>query len=549
MNKTVNINLGGVFFHIDEDAFQKLSHYFEAIKHSLSNSSGQEEIIKDIEMRIAELITEKQRSDKQVVSLIEVEEVMAIMGQPEDYRIDGEAEESPTPFKSIRKPKKLYRDTDHKVIGGVAAGLGHYFGVDAIWFKAMFLIFVIAGFGTGIIAYLILWLVIPEAVTTSEKIEMKGEPVTISNIEKKVREEFETMSERFRNSDGSVGSQIHSMATSLSLILTNILQVFAKIVGFFIIAISSLALFGITIAMLVVAFTSSAKLMPWQNKINALIYNDLPLWSIALLGFLALAIPLFFFLILGLKIVSNRLKLLGNIARFTLLGVWISAVVALIYFGLNQAYELAYEGKVVEKIGLTLKAQDTLFVKFKNNDYYSKEVSDQEDFVFTQDSANTNLIYSNKVRFRIMKTDQKTPYLEIEKLANGKSLFEAKKRANKIKYAFEIVGNQIILDNYLLTALENKYRCQEVEVYLYLPEGVLFSPNQNIRFYDESDYHLQLNSANELYKMTGNVLTCLNCLAKEDSDGKLKTTTTIKVNGDEVITTEVEETKWEYKGK
>jgi hypothetical protein len=90
MNKTVNINLGGLVFHIDEDAYQKLTNYFEAIKRSLSNTSGQDEIIKDIEIRIGEIILEKHTNDKQVISLREVEEIISIMGQPEDYRIEGD---------------------------------------------------------------------------------------------------------------------------------------------------------------------------------------------------------------------------------------------------------------------------------------------------------------------------------------------------------------------------------------------------------------------------------------------------------------------------
>ena len=90
MNKTVNINLGGMFFHIDEDAYQKLTRYFDAIKRSLSNSSGQDEIIKDIEMRVSELLTEKQKTEKHVVGLKDVDEVITVMGQPEDYRIDEE---------------------------------------------------------------------------------------------------------------------------------------------------------------------------------------------------------------------------------------------------------------------------------------------------------------------------------------------------------------------------------------------------------------------------------------------------------------------------
>ena len=125
MNKTVNINLGGMFFHIDEDAYQKLTRYFDAIKRSLSNSTGQDEIIKDIEMRIAEIITEKHTNDKQVINIREVDEIITIMGQPEDYRIedDGQPKQAAPNFDYVRKSKKLYRDTEKGMFGGVCSGL------------------------------------------------------------------------------------------------------------------------------------------------------------------------------------------------------------------------------------------------------------------------------------------------------------------------------------------------------------------------------------------------------------------------------------------
>ena len=189
MNKTVNINLGGMFFHIDEDAYQKLTRYFDAIKRSLSNSNGQDEIIKDIELRIGELISEKHTSDKQVIHIKELDEIIAIMGQPEDYRIDSDENEAQNNFNATNRiHKKLYRDKEKGSIAGVCTGLGHYFGVDAVWIKILFL--VLASTSFGIIAYIILWIVMPEAITTSEKLEMTGEPITISNIEKKVKEEY-----------------------------------------------------------------------------------------------------------------------------------------------------------------------------------------------------------------------------------------------------------------------------------------------------------------------------------------------------------------------
>jgi hypothetical protein len=178
----------------------------------------------------------------------------------------------------------------------------------------------------------------------------------------------------------------------------------------------------------------------------------------------------------------------------------------------------------------------------RSNAYYAKDFSDHEDFEFTQDSTGTGLIYSNNVRFRIVRTEQTAPYLQIEKISRGKTVLDARKRADKISFTFEIKGNRIILDDYLLTQLENKYRGQEVEVFLYLPEGMSFSPDKNIRYFDasyESNYNLKLNSDNEVYKMTNKDLICLNCKVDEDAYEAVQSRT-VKVIGDDVITEEVQ---------
>ncbi|HRB73323.1 MAG TPA: PspC domain-containing protein, partial [Flavobacterium sp.] len=188
MNKTVSINLGGFFFHIDEDAFQKLNRYFDAIKRSLS-PDGRDEIMNDIESRIAELLSEKLSSDKQVVSLTEIDQVIAVMGQPEDYRLEDDTDNPKQTYTtySSNGSKKLYRDKEKGMLGGVAAGFGHYIGLDPLWLRIILILLTLAGFGAGIVAYIILWILVPEAKSTAEKLEMTGEPITISNIEKKVR--------------------------------------------------------------------------------------------------------------------------------------------------------------------------------------------------------------------------------------------------------------------------------------------------------------------------------------------------------------------------
>ena len=553
MNKTVNINLGGMVFHIDEDAYQKLSRYFDAIKRSLSNANGQDEIIKDIELRIAELISEKHNSDKQVISIKEIDEIITVMGQPEDYRIEDEANTtSANTYNDNSTNKKLYRDKENGMVGGVLAGLGHYFGVDKVWLRILLLVMVFA-WGTGVLAYIILWIVMPEAVTTAEKLEMKGEPVTISNIEKKVREEFDTVSEKIKNVDyDKMGNQVKTgaekFATSIGDVLMNVFKVFAKFLGIILIMTS--------LAMLVILFIGVFTLgstafidFPWQDFVNAGNFSDYPIWAFGVLMFIAVGIPFFFLLLLGFKLLSPSIKSIGNITKYTLLALWLIAIGILISIGIKQATEFAVSGRIIKKETIALKENDTLYIKFKHNDYYAKNINEHNDFMITQDSANANVIYSNQVRISILKTDEKLPYLQIEKEAKGKSLSEARKTAETIKYGYKIVGNHLILDNYLLTDFKNKYRDQEVELFLYVPEGTLLKPDSSVQDYDNSDdsfFNLHHSSDNYLYKVGSSQIKCLNCPQEEnewndidenDTDSKDDTIKEVilKINGRDII--------------
>lgn len=564
MNKTVNINIGGLFFHIDEDAYQKLTRYFEAIKRSLSNSSGQDEIMKDIEMRVAELLTEKQKSEKHVINTKDVDDVIVVMGQPEDYRIDEDSDDKPKePFYPYTKSRKLYRDKDRGTIAGVCTGLGHYFGIDAVWVKILFLILAFTSF--GVIAYFVLWIAMPKAVTTSEKLEMTGEPVTISNIEKKVREEFDSVSNKLKNVNyDKMGNEVKNgaerVAGGIGDVLTSIFKVFAKILGTIIIIFSSLLLLVICITSIILIFSSSMPNNFILNHIDTPIGLETPIWVQGILFLLAAGIPMFFFLILGLKLLVTNLKSIGNIAKYSLLAIWIIAVGILISLGINEAIQIAFDGKEVKKEVINIAPTDTLKIKFKNNDFYSKDKYDKIDFRLTLDENNKEIIYSNNVTIEIMPTEETLPYIQIERLTVGKSAKDARNRAEKIRYGYKIEGNQLILDNYLLTDAVNKYRGQRVELFLYLPKGTLFKADENVQDYDTTNndfFNLHFSSKDYIYKVENSKVKCLNCPADENEFKDVEDSTTeiitnendstdvvtVKVNGKTVI-----ETKSEKKG-
>lgn len=553
MNKTISINLGGFFFHIDEDAYSKITRYLDAVKRSLA-PEGREEIIKDIESRIAELFQEKIKNEKQVISLTEVDEMIAVMGQPEDYKIDEE------PYRkefnsndTYYTSKKLYRDEDNKVLGGVCAGFGHYIGIDAIWLKILFIILTISG-GFGIPLYIILWILLPKAVTTTQKLEMRGMPINISNIEKKVKEGIDDFTSKLNDIDtdrimNNVKSGSNKVGSTIEDIFTTIFKIFGKLLGGFIVLISSISLISLLVGTIFMFFSTTLDHvhMPWNEYLRASNYTDFPMWILYIFSFFAAAIPTFFILILGLKLLVSNLKSIGSYAKYSLLALWIISVAFLIYFGISQASQVGYEGKVVEKKELMLTSVDTLKINMKYNSFYTKNVSNRTDFKFTADENDKEVIYSNNVKIHLMKTDEARPFLQIEKISNGSSYNNAKERATKINYNYDIQGNSINLDNYLLTDRNNKFRDQEVHIYIYIPKGTIIFPNENISDFltnRNSDIDMYYGKENYHYKLIDNELECLDCPIEENFDenewNEKENEVNLRINGKDIITSETE---------
>ncbi len=202
MKKTVSINLGGFAFTIDEDAYVHLNGYLSTIERHFSKSEGCEDIISDIEYRICELFQEGMEG-RQIITQKDLNEVIKTMGRPEDFGAepieDGYTQPKKTDEPLIKTGKKLYRDKEHGMLGGVIAGLAAYFGVkNALILRLIWLVLAISG-GIGVAIYFILWAVVPEAITASDKLAMKGEPINVENIAKTIEEEIDELSKKIND--------------------------------------------------------------------------------------------------------------------------------------------------------------------------------------------------------------------------------------------------------------------------------------------------------------------------------------------------------------
>jgi len=190
MKITVSINLGGYSFNIDEDAYAELKRYMKSLEIHFAGEESASEILSDIETRMAELFRLRLTAFKQVISITDVSEAILILGNPEDIS-DNEGPTKREKF-SAHGYHRMYRDPDKRIIGGVCSGIGAYWDIEPWIIRIIFFALTLAG-GLGILVYLILYIVLPEAKTTSQKIEMKGDPVNIHNIKESVKREFDTV--------------------------------------------------------------------------------------------------------------------------------------------------------------------------------------------------------------------------------------------------------------------------------------------------------------------------------------------------------------------
>lgn len=524
MKKTVNINLAGTFFHIDDDAFGKLSRYLDAIKRSLSDPLGGDEIIRDIEARISELFCEKIESNKQVVSTKEVDEVIAVMGQPEDYLSGKETySQEETPYKTNRanaNHKQLFRDVDNKFVAGVCSGLGHYLKIDTIWVRLgwIFLTFLTSGF--GILAYILFWILVPAAETTNEKLKMTGEPINISNIEKKFNEGYQTVKDSINNADyDKYGKKIKkgsaSFFDSLGSVIVTILKVFLKFFGLILMLTGLIGFVSLVIGIFVFGTIGIYEADGGAEVFHFLQGSSIPIWLGSILLVFASGIPLLVLFILGLKIVAPNIKTIGVPAKITLLVLWLGSLIAFAIFGIKIATDHAYEDNSATEIALPMDASQPFTLAMQSNKLYEYEAYRSGSSKLKRNDNGDRILYSTDIRLIVRSTDDDEASLVIERSAEGKDYSAAKERAEAIDYNYSYDNNTLVLDGYFISEVKNRFYDQEIELVLYLPINTQLVADVNTRSFHKNDRRyrdiLDVGDEGKTLLITNNGTRCIDC--------------------------------------
>ena len=489
MKKTVKINIGGVIFHLDDDAYEILQNYLTSINQRFASTDEGKEIISDIEHRIAEILQSKLTDQKQVIVKEDVEEVIDIMGHPEDFEnIDQDEEKTYEQYE--KTSKRLYRDPDNRILGGVCSGIATYLNIDPLIIRILFLVLLFA-YGIIAIIYIVLWALLPAAYTTAQKLEMRGEKFNISDIEKNVRKEYENVKDNLKNFKHS---RDYERAQGFFDGLFNAIGAFFRFLFKFIGAIIGLALIVAGVGFLI-GLTGTLIIgepfMPWNNFFfdDHLVFTDMihsfadpnTIWIIAICAILVVFIPLVaiiyggFKLLLGVRPNDRSIAAIGFVA-------WLLSLIVLIVVVGSQAKHFSVSVKDdSEKIIVQEPANKTLYLKANE----IKSVSTSKFYIFDSefeviyDEDNEKHLYAYP-EIDIIQGHSDHVIIEIEKESRGADRHEAYENTKDIQYHVIQQDSVILFDAVYSLLNKNKWRFPEIDITVKVPEGYILYLDESL---------------------------------------------------------------------
>lgn len=589
MKKNISINISGIIFHIEEDGYDSLRKYLDSINSYFGSFEDSSEILADIESRIAEIFLSKLNEGKQVITLEDVSGLKATMGNVSDFKAAEEQEassEQPKAEKSSYQKtssspnphKKLFRDANRKILGGVCAGFGHYFNIDPVWPRVLFALLVLGSYGGLILAYIIMWIVIPEsqeltdesgikkmyrdperkvlggvasgvaaffnaditairvlfialsfaggvglllyiilwialpqANSITEKMEMQGEPVTLSNIESSVKKSLNEKEEEESTLAKIIlfpFRLIGTFVTALGKVLGPIVRVFFELIrvvfGLSIFAIGLALLVSIVIVFGIFMGLFSTSILPdyWGGDIQGLslpteaFRNTFPAWSM-IAAFVVVLIPSLGILLSGGSILAKK-SLFKPAVGWTMLGLFIFSILTLSF--------------TVPKIIYSFK---------EDGEYKTEKVFNLNGKVAVL-KVNEIGLDDYKVTDLTIKGYEGTEFKLVQRFgAQGYTRKNGVENAQMVEYNVLQQDSTLTFDSNLSFKKGAKFRAQRLDMELFIPYGQTFVIEEDLwrlidnNYMDYDGYHD--SNFNKTWKMTESGFECINCKQPTES--------------------------------
>ncbi len=526
MNKTIIINISGIIFHIEEDAYEILKVYINDVKRHFAQSPDSFEIVTDIENRIAELFNEILKKDnKQVIVKADVETIIAQMGTINDFTTDEDAETNEGPSATYNIKRRLFRDEDDKTLGGVCSGVAAFFGWEAVWVRIVAAVLLFVSFGTMLFIYILLWIVIPAAKTRAEKLAMKGEPINLENIKRSVEDELGTVKNHFSAAKNNVesslknndfGGKVANFFNSFFSILGEIIKGFFKIFG---VLLGAIILFACLIALVslvggALGVFGFSHFGPGEIYPFNMFLTDVT-WSLTLSAILVVLLPLIGLILIGFSLITKK-RILPVPVSIALVIIWFAAL----------SFAGAGAAKIAKNFKQSASLRQTVELSSSSNNNYILNLSDValltdadlEKFKNLDKRFNIqvdgNEFDFNNVKLTVEKSITERPILIQVFKARGRDFETALDEAQKIKYTFSQQDSVLTFNSFCEIDRDGAWRDQQVDLTLQLPlNSTIIIDHKMSRIlnnlYTYRCSQKQNNKKNTTWIMTDNGLLCV----------------------------------------
>ncbi len=493
MKKTVSVNIKGINFLIEEDAYETLEKYLNRLKQSLNNQEGADEIIEDIEIRIAELCTLKLDNKKEVVELEDIESILETLGDPEQFIDEDQEESSYTKssendysYSDSKKEKRLFRDTDNAQIAGVCQGIANYFKMDVVIVRLVWaLIFFFAGF--GFLLYIILWIVVPKANSSIDRLRMKGKPITIENV----REEVEQAAEKLKKGTKKFADNLRN-DSSYSNGINTIGRIITIIVGLFFILIALSLLISFLVFILggfefIPAKTETGFLSLTQMG-ELLLSNSGDVYTAWIAGLLLSISSILFCFMLGFFLIV-RLKNVWT--RITLWGLFITGLVGgimCIYLGIRTGRDFAIPGEIEKTIG-HVYAEQLVILPIDSSESTDPNIKIKSTNRPWLTEIKGSDIYESEIRFKYRESNDSLFHIYETAKANSYTTDKAINRAKNIRHDVNLNSDTLNVSTNYHYPKSDKFRKQRVEMIIEIPKNKTVVFNGTIVKLGSDDFH------------------------------------------------------------
>jgi phage shock protein PspC (stress-responsive transcriptional regulator) len=485
MDKTININLGGTLFQIDEEAYRMLRDYLQAIDLKFRNTPGGTETIEDIESRIAEILL-SQKTIAGVITRENVEAMISIIGKPEDF---GQIEnEEPAVGYGSTQRKKMFRNPDDSVIGGVCGGIGTYLDTDPVWFRILFVVFAfMAGF--GFLVYLALWISLPAAVSNSQKKEMYGSAYNQAIATGRQSNSYAGTSK--------VGNAFNEIFRAGGRVLYIFARVILIITGIALVLTGFLALLSFVMVFIFKypgAFSTNAagiNISYIPEFLNYIVTQSLVPW-IKALTLIVISLPLFVIIYFGVKMIFwFRAK--DGVVLLSGLVLWVISAAVLSILLFNEGISFAETAKSISQ-SYFKSAPDTLYIipgkKISDLSIDNEIILPDEEYdIYVSDTEKQVYIRAN---LDFSASEDNSAWISVKKRSAGRSRLDATEKAERLLYNYKISGDTLFADEFFTFPNNTKWSFDEVGITIHAPEGTVIymdkTSERQFHSYEDDDF-------------------------------------------------------------